>query len=451
MEGLRRRAAGAGRRIPESARRRPRPRRTARPDAQARGARSSRPRRRSGYPAAAYCGGRTSERRTRPKRLDTTVVLEANGRGPRGGATAPDGGLSRIAAAAVSSRAIRVPETFLRERPAADGRSTGCLIAVKIVARRRARRHRRSSCSFGSFASAGVPMELGRSPPPRRRRRARGGCRSPTGYPTVFRRYPTEMPLRLFSRRGRGESRDPVARGGARVRGVGFRLHRGARPGWRSALRQRGIARRRALPRGRSRRRASPGSRTSARRCAATRYPALFEPDPSLPGPLATTRARVRRVLVRLARQLGDRGVVAAVAGARAAPGLLPDSDRPRSRRRRLASRDPAIRHLSRPGEFAAAYLPDVATLAWLAFCGLVLLARPCRGLGLLRRARVRRSGGRRSAVARRGPGPRRGMGRGGAARRRGRGRSWPARREAAVVPRAGSPSRPHRLRRLRS
>ncbi len=316
-----------------------------------------------GYPAADYTVADVGTKQ-RPKRRDTTVVLEAK---------AADLGEARPRLTAVfqGSRltaflpSIRVPETFLRE----DRRRTPAdwgLLAVKVIA-------------VGSLVGTGFILFL------RLVRSAEVPWRSvlvPTGVagalaaaalanglPAVLRRYPTEVPMRLFLIEvGVGSAIAWLA--GLFALAVGFVLVSSARPGWRSALRRGGSLGDALFRAGLAAAGLAGLAHVSA--LAATRYPALFEPDPLLPAPLATAVPAIA------AFWSAARGTLA-IAGIAAVAALALRRDFFRTPIGRALGAGALLlmilpSHLSRPGEFAAAYLPDVATLAWLAFCALVLL-----------------------------------------------------------------------------
>ncbi len=317
-----------------------------------------------GYPAAEYAVVDVGTE-DRPKRRDTTVVLEARPSGV--GEARP-----RLSAVFQGSRlatflpSVRVPESFLREyrkRSALDW----MLVAAKVVA-------------IGGLVGVGLILflRLVRAPDFRWR-----GILFPTavaalvaaagilnGLPTVYRRYPTEYPLRLFLVSA-GAGLLILWLASLLVACVGFVLFSGVRPGWRRALRRGGTLSD-ALFRAAVAAAGLAGlSHVSA--LLATRFPALFEPDPFLPGGLAAalpsfatfwSAARGTFATAALAavaglaiRQAFFRKAVGAAIGL----GAL------------LLAALPS--ELSSPGEFLASYLPDAAALAWLGFCALFLLA----------------------------------------------------------------------------
>jgi hypothetical protein len=105
---------------------------------------------------------------------------------------------------------------------------------------------------------------------------------------------------------------------------------------------------------------------------AATKYPSLFEPDPLLPAPLATAVPSIAAFWSAARGTLAIAGIAAVAALALRREFFRTAIGRALGVGALLLMILPS--QISRPGEFAAAYLPDVAMLGWLAFCGLVLL-----------------------------------------------------------------------------
>ena len=178
-----------------------------------------------GYPAAAYAVLNVGTE-ARPKRVDTTVVLEANPGGigdarPRLTAVFHGGQLAAFLPT------IHVPEDFLREQ---RSRSSGdwILLAVRIVA-------------MGALVGVAIILFLRRVRQPGFRwtevRRpllwtalvAAAGLAN--ALPAVFRRYTTETPMSLFRL---GVAVSMAAGLAVTLLGalVGFVLVSGARPGW---------------------------------------------------------------------------------------------------------------------------------------------------------------------------------------------------------------------------
>ena len=316
-----------------------------------------------GYPAREYSVVDVGTQ-ARPKRTDTTVVLES-------AAAAVADARPRLTAVFHGSRlalllpTIRVPESFVREyrrKSSADW----LLLAAKVV-------------SIGGFVGLGVILFL---------RLVRGGTfrwrrlmgplavagvgialALANSASNVSRAYTTDQSFGLF-RLAASVSFAIAGIGFVCLAGFGFILLSGARPGWRAALRRSGSlgdALARALV-------AAAGTAGLARwtSVASARFPALFDPDPSLPRALeralpgfagfwsAATGTFVLAVIAAVAalawkeptlrarpwRALAFLGVLLALApgGARSA------------------------------AEFAAAFLPEVLMAAWLAFCMFGLL-----------------------------------------------------------------------------
>jgi len=230
-----------------------------------------------GYPAGEY-GVLELGTKARPKRTDTTVVLEA--RTPGIGQARPR--LSAVFHGSMLSAfypSIRVPEEFLRGE---DKRSPvdWLLLGARVVV---------AGAFFG--VALIVLLRIVREPAFRWRSLTAplavtavlGAAGLVNGLPTLLREYSNAVPLALF------EATAAVLRvipwiglllGAAAV----FALVRGARPGWRQAMRTGGSladAFARAAV-------AAVGlfglSRWAA--LAAARFPALDVPDPSLPGAL---------------------------------------------------------------------------------------------------------------------------------------------------------------------
>ncbi len=317
-----------------------------------------------GYPAAEYAVVDVGTQ-DRPKRRDTTVVLEARPAGigeARPRLTAVFHG-SRLAAFLPS---VRVPESFLRE----DRRRSSfdwVLLAGKVIA-------------VGAFIGVGVILflRLVRSPGLRW-----SGIRSPlllvaavaaaavaNGIPATFRVYSTEQPMKLFLV-GVAVSLLIAWLGGLLLASVGFVLFSGARPGWRRALRRAGT-----LPDALFRAAVAAAGLAGLSHLtalAATRWPAYFGAEPWLPGWLASALPSLGAFwsVARGTFLIAAAAAVAALAvrgdffrkplGAALGAAVLLVAALPSS--------------LGAPGEFTAAYLPDLAVLAWLGFSAMFLLA----------------------------------------------------------------------------
>ncbi len=316
-----------------------------------------------GYPVKDYAPVDVGTQ-ARPKRTDTTVVLEASRAAvadakPR--VTAVFHG-ARLAAVVPS---IRVPESFLREyrrRSALDW----VLLAAKVV-------------SIGGFVGLAVVLflRLVRGGGLRRRRLAGPllvallaiALAFANSIPNIFRAYPTEQPLALFQVAA-AVSFTIAAIAFVCAAGFGFVLFSGARPGWRAALRRSGSigdAFLRAAV-------AAAGTAGLARwaAVASSRFPALFEPDPTLPRAL-------ERLLPGYAGFWSAANATfsfAAVAATAALAWREPAFRKPVWRALALAAISLSLAPVGArsAGEFAAAFAPEVLTAAWLAFVAFGLL-----------------------------------------------------------------------------
>jgi hypothetical protein len=231
-----------------------------------------------GYPAGEYSVLEVGTE-ARPKRVDTTVVLEA--RPPGVGQARP-----RLTAVFHGPRlasfipSIQVPESFMREqrkRSPAEVVVTG----VRVV-------------TGGALVGIGVILFLRRVREPGFRWRplarpllwaaaivAAGLANS---WPALFRAYDTEKPMGLF-RLGLVVSLTLSLVGLLVVASLAFVLLDAARPGWGAALRRKG-----GLGDGLARAALSAAILLGLSRwfhVISSRIPALFDPDPSLPGSLA--------------------------------------------------------------------------------------------------------------------------------------------------------------------
>ncbi len=232
-----------------------------------------------GYPAAEYSVLEVGTE-ARPKRVDTTVVLEA--RPPGVGRARP-----RLTAVFHGPRlasflpSIDVPETYLREQRRRTSTEV-VLTAVRVLA-------------AGSLVGAAVVLFLRRVREPdfrwRRLIRPLGGTALVAGvglantWPALFRVYDTEKPMTLF-RLGLVLSLTLSVAAILVAATLGFVLLGAARPGWAAALRRRGslldalvrVALSLAIAAGLAR----------WFHVIALRVPSLYEPDPALPASLAT-------------------------------------------------------------------------------------------------------------------------------------------------------------------
>jgi hypothetical protein len=232
-----------------------------------------------GYPAGEYSVLEVGTE-ARPKRVDTTVVLESRPSGvgrARPRLTAVFHG-PRLASFLPS---IDVPEEWVREqRRSTSGQVV--LTAVRVLA-------------AGSLVGIAVVLFLRRVREPdfRWRRLSRplaaaacvAGAGLANNWPALFRAYDTEKPMTLF-RLGLVVSLTLTLAAILVAATLGFVLIGAARPGWAAALRRRGTA-------GDALLRAVLSVAIVAGlarwfHLIALRVPALYEPDPALPGSLAT-------------------------------------------------------------------------------------------------------------------------------------------------------------------
>jgi hypothetical protein len=317
-----------------------------------------------GYPAAEYSVVDLGTQ-DRPKRRDTTAVLEARPAGvgdARPRLTAVFHG-TRMAAFYPS---IRIPETFLREyrkRSAFDW----IVIAGKVVA-------------VGGLVGVALVLFLRLVRDPGFRWRRLAGPLAVTALlaavvaanraPMAFRVYPTEQPFKLFLI-GVAVSTLIFWLGVLLLASVAFVFFSGARPGWQRALRRGGTLGDACFRAAVAAAGLAGLSHLSA--LAATRYPALFDPDPFLPPWLAAAVPSLA-VLWSVAQGTFALATFAAVAAlAVRQPFFRTPLGATLGLAALLAAALPA--RLAAAGEFLASYLPDVAVLAWLAFCALCLLA----------------------------------------------------------------------------
>jgi Type II CAAX prenyl endopeptidase Rce1-like len=316
-----------------------------------------------GYPARDYVAIDVGTQ-DRPKRTDTTVVLES----ARAGVGEAKPRLTAVfhgARLAALLPTIKVPESFLRDysrRSAADW----VLLAVKIVA-------------IGGFVGIGVILFL---------RLVRGGAfhwrrivrpllvafvgvvlALANSIPSLDRAYPTEQPYSLFQI-GIAISLTIGAIALVLAAGVGFVILSGARPGWRAALRRSGSlgdAFGRAAV-------AAIGTAGLARwiSVAASRFPSLFEIDPTLPRPL-------ERWLPGYAGFWSAATATFALAVIAAAVALATRTPTAQQRPWRVLFLGALVLALvpvgaRSGGEFAAAFLPEIVTAGWVGFVAFGLL-----------------------------------------------------------------------------
>jgi MFS family permease len=319
--------------------------------------------RKLGYPAEKYSVLEVGTE-NRPKRVDTTVVLQATDPGI-GEAHARLTAAFHGESLAAMLPSIRVPEEFLRahrKKSVADW----LLIAVKVVA-------------SGTLVGVGVILFLRAVRRPEFRWRqvlrpllwtailAAAGLANTIPY--LFRQYETDKPIALF-RVGLAVSLSIAWLGILLVAALGFVLLSAARPGWEWALRRRGTLRDAVL-------RAAIAAGGLAGlghllHLVASRVPSLYEPDPTLPASLqyvapalevlwAAGRATFSVAVLAAVAALAVRGAFFRTAAGRAlgllaiAVAMLPTT-------------------LSRPSAFLADYVPTILIAAWMALCAFVLL-----------------------------------------------------------------------------
>jgi membrane protease YdiL (CAAX protease family) len=316
-----------------------------------------------GYPAAEYAVLEVGTE-ARPKRVDTTVVLESK---PAGiGQARP-----RLTAVFHGPRlssflpSIQIPESFMREQ---RKRSSGevVLTSLRVVA-------------GGALVGLAIILFLRRVREPDFRWRSLGrplvvagllGAASLANtWPSIFRQYDTEKPMGLF-RVGAGVSLVLSLLAILLAASVGLVLLAGARPGWGAALRRKGSLAD-ALLRAAI---AAAGLAGLSRwfHVVSSRVPALYDPDPSLPGSLANAVPAVDAVWA-AARGAFGLAAVAAVAA------LAWKSAFFRSTAGRVLG-VLALVVVLLPGELRAApeftmeLLSAVLAAAWIAVCAFALL-----------------------------------------------------------------------------
>jgi membrane protease YdiL (CAAX protease family) len=316
-----------------------------------------------GYPVRDYAAIDVGTQ-ARPKRTDTTVVLES-AKDAVGESKPRLRAVFHGARLAALLPTIKVPESFLRDysrRSPADW----VLLAARVVA-------------IGGFVGMGVILFL---------RLIRGGgfrWRRIVGpllvalvgtaiaivnsTSSIARAYQTEQPYALF-RVVVTLSLAISAIALIAAAGFGFVLLSGARPGWRAALRRSGSL-------GDALARAAIGAAGAAGLArwiavASSRLPSLFEPDPTLPHSLerwlpgyagfwsaATAAFSLAAVAATIALAARTHTARQPLWRALAVAGVL------------LALAPTGARSV---GEFAAAWIPEILMAAWLAFVAFGLL-----------------------------------------------------------------------------
>ncbi len=318
---------------------------------------------RLGYPAAEYEVLEVGTE-NRPKRVDTTVVLESKPPGlgeARPRLTAVFHG-PRLASFIPS---IRVPETFLREqrkRSAVEWLLTGvkvvaagALVGLAIILFLRLVRQPgfrwtgmwRPLAVAGALAAAGIANTV----------------------PYLFRQYPTEIPIALF-RVGLAVSLTIGVLAILLAAIVGFVLCAGARSGFPQALRRKG-----SLGDAMLRAAIAAGGLVGLSRwfhVIASRVPALYEPDPSLPSSLQFAVPAIDVLWT-----AGRGGFALAAMAAVAALAWRSDFFRtPAGRALGILAVLVVLlpSNLHSAGEFVAEYVPGLLIAAWLAVAAFGLL-----------------------------------------------------------------------------
>ena len=309
-----------------------------------------------GYPAADYTVLDVGSE-ARPKRTDTTVVLEA--RREAIGQARP-----RLTAVFHGPRlssfypSLSVPEEFLRDfrrREVADW----LLLAVKILA-------------AGSLIGVGIVLFL------RAVRRSEFRWRSlvppllfvgvlaaaslANGFPSVLRQYDTETPFPLFQLSA-GVSLLIGWLGILLAAGIAFVLISSARPGWRPALTMGSLGD--ALLRASIAAAGLAGvSRWTA--VAAARFPLIYDPDPTLPSALERLLPSYAVLWSALFATISLAALTSVI--------FLAASGSFFRRPVGLALASLALLFVLAPtrfgsgGDFAAAFVPDVLVATWIAF-----------------------------------------------------------------------------------
>ncbi len=316
-----------------------------------------------GYPAAEYAVLEVGTE-ARPKRVDTTVVLEAK---PAGiGQARP-----RLTAVFHGPRlssflpSIQIPESFMREQ---RKRSSGevVLTGVRVVA-------------GGALVGLAIILVLRRVREPEFRWRCLGrplivaGLLGAAGlantWPALFRQYDTKKPMGLF-RLGAGVSLVFGLLAILLVACVGLVLCAAARPGWVAALRRKGSLAdallRAAL--------AAAGLAGLSRwfHVVSSRVPALYDPDPSLPGSLGNAVPAMDAVWAAARGAFGLAAVAAVATLAWKSTFFRTTAGRALGVLALVVVMLPSELR-SRP-EFALEFLSGVLAAAWIAVCAFGLL-----------------------------------------------------------------------------
>jgi hypothetical protein len=316
-----------------------------------------------GYPARDYVAVDVGTQ-DRPKRTDATVVLESS-------RAAVSEAKPRLTAVFHGARlasflpSIRVPESYLR-----DYRRKSALDWIVLAAR---------IVAIGAFVGLAVILFL---------RLVRGiGFRwrryvgpllvafagivlaLANSIPTVTRAYRTEQPFALFQL----AAAISLSIGGIALlalAGVSFVLLSGARPGWRHALRRSGSLTDAFIRAGI----AAAGMVGLARwvAVASSRFPDLFDPDPTLPSALERALPGYAGFWSAATSTFTLGVAAAAMALATRQPGFRKPVWRLLGAAAVIHARVPTgARSLP---ELAASFLPEVLLAAWVAFCAFSLL-----------------------------------------------------------------------------
>ncbi|HEV7501925.1 MAG TPA: CPBP family intramembrane glutamic endopeptidase, partial [Vicinamibacteria bacterium] len=318
---------------------------------------------RFGYPAAEYAVLEVGTE-TRPRRVDTTVVLQAK---PAGVGEAHPRLTAVFHGPRMSSflPSIQIPEGFMREQRKRSS-SEVVLTSLRVVA-------------GGSLVGLAIILFLRRVKDHEFRWRALGrpllaaGLLGAAGlansWPSIFRQYETEKPMNLF-RLGAGVSLVFGLLAILLVASVGLVLLEGARPGWGAALRHKGSlgdALLRAVL-------ASAGLAGLSRwfHVVASRVPALYDPDPALPGSLTNAIPAVDAVWAAARGAFGLAAIAAVAALAWKSTFFRSAAGRALGILALVVVLLPS--ELRTTPEFAMELFSGVLAAAWIAVCAFALL-----------------------------------------------------------------------------
>jgi hypothetical protein len=316
-----------------------------------------------GYPAEVYSVLEVGTE-ARPKRVDTTVVLEAKPKGV--GEARP-----RLTAVFHGPRlssfipSILVPESFMREQRKSSSVDV-VLTGIRVVA-------------GGSLAGLAVVLFLRRVREPGFRWRALarpllwagaiGAVGLANTWPSLFRQYDTEKPMSLF-RLGVAVSLVFGLLAILLAACVGFVLFEGARPGWAAALRRKG-----ALADAFFRAAIAAAGMVGLSRwfhVISSRIPALYEPDPALPGNLAYAAPALDVVWTAARGAFGLAALAAVAALAWRSSFFRTPAGRALGALALVVVLLPS--ELKSPAEFAMEFLPALLAAAWIGVCAFGLL-----------------------------------------------------------------------------